>query len=414
MAVAFKTAVAREAQTIPLAELDVSRAERFQTNTHWPFFARLRHEDPVHFCPDSLHGSYWSITRYDDIVAVEKDYKQFSSEGNVIIGDVPAEFDAPAFATSDPPVHTRERKAVMPAMSPKRLVTMEADIRTHIGNLLDGLPRQKTFNWVERVSVEITNEMVAILFGLPPREKRLFPYWAEVLVTTPQPGAITTTWTERDTIIKEYWSSILEMWHKRANEPPANDIISALAKNPDTASMADDPSHLIGTITMLAGANEASRGALSGGVVAFNQFPAEWETLCTEPSLVPNATSEIVRWQTPIIHMRRTATQDFEFRGKHIRKGDRVVMWYCSANRDETYFEDGNTFRIERPNARRHLAFGSGIHRCLGSHVAELQIRILWEEILKRFKRIEMTGEPKRKLSNFSAGYDDVPVRIIC
>ena len=170
MAVAFKTAVAREAQTIPLAELEVSRAERFQTNTHWPFFARLRHEDPVHFCPDSLHGSYWSITRYDDIVAVEKDYKQFSSEGNVIIGDVPAEFDAPAFATSDPPVHTRERKAVMPAMSPKRLVTMETDIRTHIGNLLDGLPRQETFNWVERVSVEITNEMVAILFGLPPRD----------------------------------------------------------------------------------------------------------------------------------------------------------------------------------------------------------------------------------------------------
>jgi len=408
------TSATPEATSIALADLDVSRAVRFQANTHWPFFARLRCEDPVHFCPDSVHGSYWSITRYDDIVAVEKDYHQFSSEGNVIIGDVPAKFDAPAFATSDPPVHTRERKAVMPALSPKRLRTMETDVRTHIGSLLDGLPLKETFNWVEQVSVEITNQMVAMLFGLPPREKRLFPYWAEVLVTTPQPGAITATWSERDAILEEYRTRIQEMWHKRANEPPADDIISALARNPDTASMADDPAHLIGTVTMLAGANEASRGALSGGVVAFNKFPAEWDKLRAQPALVTNAACEIVRWQTPIIHMRRTATQDVEFRGRHIRKGDRVVMWYCSANRDEAYFEDGNTFRIERANARRHLAFGSGIHRCLGSHVAELQLRILWEEVLKRFRRIELAGEPTRKLSNFSAGYDEVPVRVIC
>ena len=176
--------------------------------------------------------------------------------------------------------------------------------------------------------------------------------------------------------------------------------------------MLDDPWHLIGTVTLVAGANEAARGALSGGVVAFHQFPDEWQKLRTNPSLIPNAVSEIVRWQSPILHMRRTATRDVEFRGKHIRKGDRVVMWFCSGNRDEVYFEDGEELRVDRPNARRHLGYGFGIHRCLGSHVADMQLRILWEEILKRFTRIDVVAEPKRIASNFSANYDEVMVRI--
>jgi cytochrome P450 len=403
---------AREAETMPLAELDVSRADRFQTNTHWSFFARLRREDPVHFCAESLHGPYWSITRYDDIIAVEKDYRRFSSEGNIIIGDVPAEFDAPAFATADPPVHTRERKAVVPALSPKRLATLETSIRANIGAVLDGLPRNESFDWVERVSDELTTLMVATLFDFPLAERRLLAYWAEVLVTTPQPGAVVATWAEREAIIEEYRAWIMGMWRKRAIGSPRDDIISSLAHNPSTATMIDDPLHLLGTVTMLAGANEAARGALSGGVIAFNRFPGEWEKLRANPALLPNAASEIVRWQTPISHMRRTALEDLEFRGKLIRKGERVVMWYCSGNRDENCFEDGDALRIERSNARRHLAYGFGIHRCVGSHVAEMQTRILWEEILVRFKRIELTGEPKYKASNFSAGHDEVPVRI--
>lgn len=401
-----------EAQGISLTELDVSRADRFQTNTHGPFFARLRREDPVHFCPKSVHGSYWSITRYDDIVAVEKNYRQFSSAGNVIIGDVAAEFDAPAFATADPPVHTLIRKAVTPAVSPQRLAAFEEDTRANIGAVLDGLPKGKTFDWVERVSVELTTQMVAKLFDFPFAERRLLSYWSEVWLTTPEAGAITATWAERAAIIAEYRTRILEMWGQRAIAPSSDDIISGLAHNPGTARMMDDPSHLIGTITLLAGANEAARGALSGGVVALHQFPAEWQKLRAEPSLVPNAVSEIVRWQTPISHMRRTATEDVELRGKRIRKGDRVVMWYCSGNRDESYFEDGDVLRIDRPNARSHIGYGFGIHRCLGRHVAEFQLRILWEEILKRFERIELMAEPKRKISNFSAGYDEVLVQI--
>jgi cytochrome P450 len=397
-----------EAESISLADLDVSRPQRFENNTHWPYFARLRRDAPMHFCPQSIHGPYWSITRFDDIVAVETDYRRFSSQRNVIIGDVPPEFDrTSAFATSDPPIHTCERKAVTPAVSPKRLANLEEQVRADIGLVLDGLPRNQTFNWVDKVSVELTSQMVAKLFDFPFTERHLLPHWCEVLVTTPQ-DAMTP---EREAIIETYRGRITELWRTRAIEP-GDDVISALARSPGTATMIDDPWHMIGTVTLIAGANEAARGALSGSVVAFHEFPDEWQKLQADPSLVSNAVSEIVRWQSPILHMRRTATQDVELRGKCIRKGDRVVMWFCSGNRDETYFQDAEMLRVTRPNARRHLGYGFGIHRCLGSHVADMQLRILLEEILKRFKQIELVAEPKRLASNFSSNYEEVLVQI--
>ena len=406
-------ALAGLADSVRLTDLDVSRADRFQSNTHWPYFARLRREDPVHFCPASAHGAYWSITRYDHILAVETNHRQFSSHGNVIIGDVPASFDATrAFATSDPPVHTRERGAVAPALAPARVAALEERTRANIGSVLDGLPRDAPFNWVERVSVELTTQMVATLFDFPWAERRQLPYWSEVLVTTPGEGAIVTTWEERAAIVDAYRARILAMWHERAARPPGADVISALAHNPDTAAMNDEPWHLLGTVTLVAGATEAARGALSGAIVAFNEFPAEWETLGKNPSLVPNAAAEIVRWQSPISHLRRTATEDVEFHGRTIRKGDRVVMWDCSGNRDDACFENGDVLWVARRNARAHVGFGAGIHRCLGSHVAEMQLRVLLEEILRRFRRIELVADPKRTLSNFSAGYEEVVVRV--
>jgi cytochrome P450 len=397
-----------KAESDGLDGFDISPAWRFEKNEHWHYFSRLRREDPVHFCPASVYGAYWSVTRYDDIVAVEGDHRRFSSEGNVIIGDVSPEFDRiRAFATSDPPVHTCERKAVTPAVSPKRLAALEDCVRTGIAGVLDGLPRGETFNWVDRVSVELTTQMVARLFDFPFDERKLLPHWCEVLVTTPQ-DAMTP---ERQGLIDAYRNRIFDLWRRRVAEP-GDDVISVLAHCPDTESMIDDPWHLIGTVTLVAGANEAARGALSGGVVAFHQFPDEWRKLRADPSLVRNAVPEIVRWQSPILHMRRTTTEDVEVRGKRIPAGSRVVMWFCSGNRDEEYFEDGDAFLIERPNARRHLGYGFGIHRCLGSHVADMQLRILWEEILKRFARIELMAEPMRLASNFSANYEQVLVRI--
>ena len=407
------SAASRDAEAVPLADLDVSRPERFLSNTHGPYFARLRREEPVHYCRRSAYGPYWSITRLDDIIAIEADHIRFSSDGNVIIGDVPAMFDdTRAFATSDPPAHTCERTAVLPAVSTKRVAALEAATRAHIGAVLDSLPAGDTFDWVQRVSVELTTQMVALLFDFPWHERELLPYWSEVLMTAPQPGQVVDTPAARDAVLDEYRRRMLDLWRERAMEAPRDDIISLLAHNSGTSTMAENPSRLMGIVALIAGANEAARGALSGCVVAFDQFPCEWETLSANRSLAANAAAEIIRWQSPIAHMRRTATQDVQFRGRHIRKGDRVVMWYCSANRDETYFDAGESLRVDRHNARRHLAFGSGIHRCVGLHVATMQLRVLLEEMLARFARIEVVAEPKRMASNFSAGYEEVLVRV--
>lgn len=405
--------VLTDADATPLATLDVSRPERFQAETHWPFFARLRRDDPVHFCRDSPYGPYWSITRYDDIVSVEARPAQFSSDGNVIIGDVRPEFDTTrAFVTSDPPVHTRERRAVAPAVSRDRVARLEEQTRAQTAALLDRLPRQEPFNWVERVSNELTSQMIAGLFDIPFEQRHQLAYWAAVVLSSPDAGALISSWSERDAIIGDYRSALLEMWAARARESSGQDVISTLTRNPDTASLVDDPARLIGLVTLMASANEAARGALSACVVAFSRFPGEWEKLRADRSLVANAAAEVVRWQTPISHMRRTATQDVELGGRSIGKGDRVVMWYCSANRDETHFADGDRVRIDRTNARGHLAFGAGIHRCLGSHVAEMQLRVLLEEMLARWTRIDVVAAPRRTLSNFSAAYEEVVVSL--
>ncbi len=394
-----------------LTKLDVSLPERFATGDHWPLFERLRREAPVHFCRHSAYGPYWSITRHADIIAVEKNVAAFSSADNIIINDVPKEFDAPAFATADPPVHTQERKAVSPALSPARVMALQPEMRAEIGRILDALPRGEPFDWVSRVSVEITTSMVVALFDFPRDERKQLPYWAEVLVTSPAPGALVATWEEREKIMSDYLARILGLWRDRAGAG-GQDVIAHLASHPATAEMTDDPQHLTGTVTLIAGANEAARGALTGGVLAFHQNPHQWRRLRDDPTLMPNAVNEIVRWQTPISHMRRTARADITFRDQHIKAGDRVVLWYCSGNRDEALFDEAMAFRIDRPNAHRHTGYGFGIHRCLGRHVADMELRILWEAILERFDHIKVVAPPERIASNFSANYARLMVEL--
>ncbi|MCC7548384.1 MAG: cytochrome P450 [Burkholderiales bacterium] len=398
----------------PLEALDVSSPLLFQQELHGPLFARLRREAPVHHCRASAYGPYWSITRHADIQAVELDHVRFSSQGNIIIGDVPAAFDSTqAFATSDPPVHTHERGAVTPALSAQRIARLEAHTREGVRAVLDALPRGLIFDWAERVSAELTARMVGALFDLAPQERARLAAWAEVLVTAPAPGAIAQTWAQRAAILEEYRERMLALWRARA-PAPGEDVISALTRSSYTAGMVLDPDRLIGTITLVAGANEAARGALSGCIVAFDRFPGEWQRLRAQPALADNAAAEIVRWQTPIIHMRRTATADVELHGQRIRRGDRVVLWYCSANRDEALFDAADTLRIDRANARRHLSFGAGIHRCIGAHAAHVQVRVLLQEMLARDLRVELDGVPRRLASNFSAGYAQLPACIRC
>ncbi|MBP6013571.1 MAG: cytochrome P450 [Alphaproteobacteria bacterium] len=400
--------------TMPLSEIDASNAELFERNEHWDYFARLRRDDPVHYTPQSDFGPYWSITKFKDIVQVETSHTIFSSYPDIVIGDAPREFAPPMFIAMDPPIHDDHRKTVTPAVSPARLVELEPIIRERAGKILDVLPRNETFNWVDHVSIELTTQMLATLFDFPFEDRHLLPYWSDVTTSSETVGNDAIPMARRQEILMECLAYFTKLWNERVNtDKPGFDFISLLARGPSTKDMHKDPLLFLGTLMLLiVGGNDTTRNSISGGVVALNQNPKEHDKLRTNPALVPSMVSEIIRWQTPLAHMRRTAIADGIVGGKTIKKGDKIVMWYISGNRDETEIDRPNEFIIDRDNPRHHLSFGFGIHRCMGNRVAEMQLKIIWEEILKRFPKIELMGEPTRVKSNFVHGYSHVPVRI--
>lgn len=399
--------------SVPLDQIDPSLGELFFQQKHHAVFKRLRAEDPVHLTPDSPFGPFWSITKFDHIMAVDKDHQTFSSEPVIGIGDMPPDFQTPMFIAMDPPIHDVQRKAVQGGVGPDRLRELESVIRQRVSTILDNLPRNETFNWVDHVSREMTMKMLATLFDIPQEDRHLLSKWSDAATTTEAAGVKGVDEEARIATLLEALTYFQEIWKDRAAKEPRGDFISMFAHNPATADMIERPLEFLGNLMLLiVGGNDTTRNSASGGVVALNQFPAEYDKLRADRSLIPNMVSEIIRYQTPLSHMRRLATREVEFHGKTIRKGDKVVMWYCSGNRDETAIPDADRFLIDRNNARHHISFGFGIHRCMGNRVAEMPLRILWEEIMKRFEHIEVVEEPVRISSNFVNGYDEVMVRI--
>jgi cytochrome P450 len=401
--------------SIPLDKIDVSDPEIFETDTHWGYFERLRNEDPVHYCAESEFGPYWSVTRYDDIVHVEKNHEIYSSARSIFLSDPDPEFPLEGgFITMDGPKHDAHRQVVQPVAAPRNLKVLEPLIRERVIEILDGLPTGETFDWVDRVSIELTTGMLATLFDFPYEQRRKLTYWSDIATMDPEVAErMGISEEEARATLLECLGEFTKLWKERANKSSDDrlDFVSALVNSAATKDM--EPMEYLGTLLLLiVGGNDTTRNSISGGVVALNEFPAEYQKLRDEPGLIPNMVCEMIRWQTPLAYMRRTATQDTELSGKKIKKGDKVIMWYVSANRDETAIERANEFLIDRENVRKHLSFGIGVHFCMGSRLAEMQLRILWEEILIRFREVEVVGDPVRVRSNFVKGFAQLPVRV--
>jgi len=401
--------------SIPLERIDVSDAELFETDTLWGFFERLRKEDPVHYCAESEFGPYWSVTRFADIVHVEKNHEIFSSARSIVLSDPEPDFPLEAgFITMDGERHDAHRSVVQPVASPRNLKLLEPLIRERVIEILDGLPRGETFDWVDRVSIELTTRMLATLFDFPYEQQRKLTFWSDMTTASEeQLAAIGSSEPERQAALMECLAVFTALWKERQGKPQGErlDLVTALANGAATQDL--DPMEYLGTLILLiVGGNDTTRNSISGGIVALNENPREYQKLRDDPALIPNMVSEIIRWQTPLAHMRRTATRDTELAGKKIKQGDKVVMWYVSGNRDETVIDRANEFQIDRKNARQHLSFGWGVHFCTGSRLAEMQLRILWEEILTRFRTVEVVGEPIRVRSSFVKGFSKLPVRV--
>ena len=418
-------AAAADARSIPLEAINPAKVDRFQDDTIWPYFERLRREDPVHFTADSEFGPYWSITRWEDIMAVDVDHEAFSSAEGIGLPNLAAlaEQDkalaamgrerrkgGAGFITMDEPEHSQHRKAVSPTVAPGNIANMAPIVRERAGQILDSLPIGEEFDWVDKVSKELTAMTLATLFDFPFEDRRKLTYWSDMITNTPGHGPV-KSWQHKAEAIFECFGAFQGLWNERINAEPSIDLISMLTHNPATRTMT--PEEYQGTVVLLIiGGNDTTRNTISGSVYALNKNPDQYAKLRANHDLILPMVSETIRWQTPLAHMSRLATRDIEVRGKLIKKGERVVMWYISGNRDDSVVENPDAYIIDRERPRQHLSFGFGIHRCVGNRVAEMQLGIIWEEILKRFPVIQLAGEPTRTHSSFVHGYETLPVII--
>ncbi|MEL7128852.1 MAG: cytochrome P450 [Pseudomonadota bacterium] len=399
------------ASTLRVEDINLADTELWRQGAYWDRFARLREEDPVHYTPDSFVGPFWSITRYEDVMAIDTDHHRFSSSwehGGITLGSPPEDFELPMFIAMDEPRHSEQRKTVQPAVAPPNLKLFEPLIRERTQSLLDTLPVGEPFDWVDLVSIELTTMMLATLFDFPFEDRRKLTRWSDVSTGMNNPDICPggePQWREE---MLECLMVFTQIYEDRKVNPRTNDLMTLLAHGEKTKNMS--PQELLGNVILLiVGGNDTTRNSMTGSVYGLNKFPEQFDILKANHDLIPSLVSEAIRWQTPLAHMRRTAVEDVEMHGKLIRKGDQVAMWYASANRDTSQFERPDDFWIERPNVRRHISFGFGIHRCVGNRLAEMQIRILWEEILARFSHIEVLDEPSLTASPFVKGYTWMP-----
>jgi len=396
--------------SLPLDKINVANPFLFARDIHGPWFKRLRDEAPVHYCAESFFGPYWSITRYADIVTVDTSHDIFSSEPSITIGDTEDNFPLPMFIAMDRPKHDEQRRVVSPVTGPENLRHFEPIIRARTIDVLEHLPLDEPFDWVARVSIELTTRMLATLFDFPFEERGKLTRWSDVATAIPGLGVVDSD-EQRHEELLGCLAYFTKLWNERVRQPARNDLVSMLAHGAATRDM--PPMEYLGNLVLLiVGGNDTTRSTMTASALALHQNPEQFAKLAAQPQLIDSMVAETIRWQTPLAHMRRISKVDTELGGQVIRAGDKVVMWYVSGNRDERFMHNPDAYIIDRPDVRRHLSFGFGIHRCMGNKLAELQLRILWEEILRRFTSVEVVGEPVRTVSTFVHGFTAMQVRL--
>lgn len=404
-------AVITQAQAI--TPVDVSDARLYVEDRWREPFAELRRTMPVSFRPDSPFGPYWSVVTHDLIREVEARPDLFSSSyeyGGITIQDMLGDRVFPNFIAMDGERHAAQRSTVQPALKPKEMARRETEIRARTRALFDSLPMGEGFDWVGRVSTELTIGMLAILFDFPWEERmdlRRWSDWASDVRADPTPEY----YAEHQAQMMQMLQRFDRLMEEKRGLPPSDDLISRLVHS-EAMSNLPDAERLANIALLIVGGNDTTRNSMSAFAHICHLFPAAYDRLRGEPDLVTTAIQEVIRWQSPVTHMRRTCLVDTELGGQRIRAGDKVVLWYISANRDERVFPDPDVADFAREDAHRHLAFGFGVHRCVGFRLAELQLRALLEEVISRNLRIELAGAPQWAGTPFLHIYDHLPVRI--
>ena len=408
-----------QAQAIDLGgKPDLKDPDLYMREEHHEVFRKLRAEEPVYWNPEADAAGFWAITRYDDIEAISKNPKLFSSAkekgGHRIFNEneIDGNDTDASMISMDPPEHAGYRRMVTPGFVPRRISNMEERIRARVTRLLDRLPKTGEAEFISAVAAALPIEVLAELFGVPESDGPKLFEWSNATVGEDDPELRVSDDYMKQCVL-EMAGYAAGLWQQRL-ENPGEDLISMLAHSKVGGEAMTFPTYIGTFILLVVAGNETTRNSISGGLLALSENPDERKKLLDDPSLIPSAVQEIVRWVSPVLHMRRTATEDTEIRGQKIKKGDKVVMWYASANRDEEKWDDPFRFDVTRymkADAATQLGFGAGQHFCLGSRLAELQLKVLFEELLKRFPDIHVSGPVRRLRSNFIYGIKEMPVR---
>jgi cytochrome P450 len=395
---------------------DVSVPEIYAEDRWQPIFKEMRETAPINKVTGSSHGDYWNVTTYTPIQHVEALPDIYSSADGITILDdndiMPngEELILPMFIAMDRPEHTDQRRVVAPAFTPAEMTRLSTVIRSRTGDLLDAMPRGEAFDWVDLVSIELTTQMLATLFDFPWEDRRKLTFWSDWAGDV-EIGHDPELSQERVKHLFEMGAYFQNLWDERVKKDEAPDLISRMIHSEALSGM-DQFTYMGNLILLIVGGNDTTRNSMSGFAYGLNAFPDERAKLEANPDLIPGAVQELVRWQTPLAHMRRTALQDHDLFGHDVKEGDKLLLWYLSANRDESRFERPDDIIVDREKSGRHLSFGYGIHRCVGARLAELQLRILLEEMAARRLRVNVVEEPERVAACFVHGYKKMMVEL--